>query len=58
MKRGIRISLILVIVSLFFGFTYRFFGEADMESANNVMDKAGSAAEKAAVKIKEEFDKL
>ncbi len=48
------ISLILIIVSLFFGFTYRFCGETDMESANTVMDKASSAAEK----VKEEFGKL
>ena len=48
------ISLIAVIVSLFFGVTYSFKGEADLSGANTVMDKASSAAEK----VKEEYNKL
>ncbi len=48
------ITLIAVIVSLFFGVSYSFKGEADMSAANNVMGKASSAAEK----VKEEYDKL
>ena len=48
------ISIIAIIVSLFFGVTYSFKGEADMSVANNVMDKASSAAEK----VKEEYEKL
>ena len=45
--------LVLVIVSLFFGCRYRFMGEADMQAANDIMDKAANAADKA----KEEFKK-
>ena len=48
------ISIIAIIVSLFFGVTYSFKGEADMSVANNVMGKASSAAEK----VKEEYEKL
>ena len=48
------ISIIAVIVSLFFGVTYSFKGEAKMSAANTVMDKASSAAEK----VKEEYNKL
>ena len=48
------ISIIAVIVSLFFGVSYSFKGEADMSAANNVMGKASSAAEK----VKEEYNKL
>ena len=48
------IVLILLIVSLFFGYRYSFRGEADLKVANDVMEKAANAAEKA----KEEFDKI
>ena len=48
------ISIIAVIVSLFFGVTYSFKGEAKMSAANTVMDKVSSAAEK----VKEEYNKL
>ena len=48
------ISLILIIISLFFGFGYSFIGEADLDAANKVMDKASNAAEK----VKEEYNKL
>ncbi len=48
------IVLILLIVSLFFGYRYSFRGEADLKVANDVMEKAADAAEKA----KEEFDKM
>ncbi len=48
------ITLIAVIVSLFFGVGYSFMGESDMSAAKSVMDKASSAAEK----VKEEYDKL
>ena len=47
------IGLILLIVSLFFGFTYRFEGGTDLKAANDVMEKASGAAEK----VKEEFRK-
>ena len=47
------IGLVLLIVSLFFGFTYQFQGEADMEAANRVMSKASDVAEK----VKEEIKK-
>ena len=43
--------LVVVVVSLFFGCRYRFVGEADMQAANDIMDKAANAADKA----KEEF---
>ena len=52
------ISIIALIVSLFFGVTYAFRGEADMTAANDAMSKASSAAEKAAEKVKEEYNKL
>lgn len=45
--------LVLVVVSLFFGCRYRFVGEADMQAANDIMDKAANAADRA----KEEFKK-
>ena len=45
------ISLILIVISLFFGYTYSFKGEADLEKVNDVMGKASKAAEK----VKEEF---
>ena len=48
------VAIIAVIVSLFFGVTYSFKGEADMKAANDVMGKASGAAEK----VKEEFNKL
>ena len=48
------ISIIAMIVSLFFGVTYSFKGETDMSVANNVMDKASSAAET----VKDEYEKL
>ena len=48
------VSLIAIIISLFFGITYSFKGEADLSAANNVMDKASNAAEK----VKEEYNKL
>ena len=41
----------LVIVSLFFSFTYRFVGENELGGANEMLDKASGAAEK----VKEEF---
>ena len=48
------ISLIALVVSLFFGVSYSFKGESDLSAANTVMDKASSAAEK----VKEEYNKL
>ena len=39
--------LVLVVVSLFFGCRYRFVGEADMQAANDSMDKAANAADRA-----------
>ena len=52
------ISIIAVIVSLFFGVTYSFKGEADMDAANDAMGKVSNAAEKVAEKVKEEYNKL
>ena len=52
------ISIIALIVSLFFGVTYSFKGEADMSAANDAMGKASSAAGKVAEKVKEEYNKL
>lgn len=48
------LSLIAFIVSLFFGCSYTFAGEADLKAADIVMDKAKQAADK----IKEEYNKL
>ncbi|MCR4962396.1 MAG: hypothetical protein K6B40_00790 [Firmicutes bacterium] len=48
------ISIIALIVSLFFGVSYSFQGKADMKSANDVMEKASHAAEK----VKEEYHHL
>lgn len=45
------LTLVLVVVSLFFDFSYKLVGEKDMENANRVMDKFSRAAEKA----KDEF---
>ena len=47
------LAVILVIVSLFFDFRYTFSGEADLKSANEIMDKAAEAAEKAKEEFKE-----
>ena len=52
------ISIIGIIVSLFFGVTYSFKGEADLSAANDAMGKASSAAGKVAEKVKEEYNKL
>ena len=40
-----RISLLVMIASLFFGVRYRFVGDDDLTVANDIMDKAGSLAE-------------
>ena len=48
------ITWIVVIVSLFLGVRYEFAGEADLETANDIMGKASDAAEK----VKEEYNKL
>lgn len=45
------LALVLVVVSLFFDFSYKLVGEKDMNEANRVMDKFSRAAEKA----KDEF---
>ena len=45
---------VLFVVSLFFGFTYRFAGEADMKTANEVMEKVSDTAEK----IRDEVRKM
>ena len=47
-------SLILIVISLFFGFTYSFKGEADLKAVNDVMEKASDVAEK----VKEEVNKM
>ena len=46
--------LTCMIVSLFFDCRYSFCGKDKMETANNVMDKAGEFAEQ----VKDEFNKL
>ena len=51
---GWSVILVLVVISLFFGFTYSFKGEADLEIANKAMNTASAAAEK----VKEEYHKL
>ena len=51
---GWSVILILVVISLFFGFKYSFKGEADLGIANKAMDTASAAAEK----VKEEYHKL
>ncbi|MCR4739559.1 MAG: hypothetical protein K5886_04775 [Lachnospiraceae bacterium] len=43
--------LILIAVSLFFDWNYRFYGKNDLSGANNVVDKAKEAAEQ----VKEGF---
>lgn len=48
------VSLVILIVGLFLGCRYSFKGEAEMNAANKVMNKASEAAEK----VKDEFDKL
>lgn len=48
------VSLILIVISLFFGFTYSFKGEADLKAVNDVMEKASDVAEK----VKEEVNKM
>ena len=51
---GWSVILVLVVISLFFGFTYSFKGEADLGIANKAMNTASAAAEK----VKEEYHKL
>lgn len=48
------VSLIVMIVALFFGCRYSFQGKAEMKLANDVCDKASEAADK----MKEEYDRL
>ena len=48
------VSLIVMIVALFFGCRYSFQGKAEMKLANDVCDKASEAADK----VKEEYDRL
>ena len=48
------VSLIVMIVALFFGCRYSFQGKAEMKLANDVCDRASEAADK----MKEEYDKL
>ncbi len=48
------LSLVLVVVSLFFGFSYRCQGEKDMDKVNRVMEKARKAAENAKEAFEEE----
>lgn len=46
--------LTCMVISLFFDCRYSFCGQDNMETANNVMDKAGEFAEQ----VKDEFSKL
>ena len=43
--------LVLIVVSLFFDWNYKFYGKNNLQGANNVMDKAKETAEQ----VKEEF---
>ena len=48
------VTLVAMIVALFFGCTYSFKGIDEMKFANNVCEKASEAAEK----VKEEYNRL
>ncbi len=48
------VTLVAMIVALFFGCKYSFKGEDEMKTANTVCEKATEAAEK----VKEEYNKL
>ena len=48
------VTLIAMVVALFFGCKYSFKGEDEMKTANSVCEKASEAAEK----VKEEYNKL
>ena len=48
------VTIIAMIVALFFGCRYSFKGVDEMKAANNVCEKASEAAEK----VKEEYNKL
>ena len=48
-----RVSLVVLVVGLFFGFRYSFEGRDELKEANELMQSAGNAAEK----VKEEFTK-
>ncbi len=48
------VTLVAMVVALFFGCRYGFRGADEMKLANDVCDKASEAADK----VKEEFDKL
>ncbi|MBP3900669.1 MAG: hypothetical protein J6D53_04305 [Blautia sp.] len=48
-----RVSLVVLVVGLFFGFRYSFEGRDELKEANELMESAGNAAEK----VKEEFTK-
>ena len=43
--------LVLIVVSLFFDWNYKFYGKNNLQGANNVMDQAKETAEQ----VKEEF---
>ena len=49
-----QVTLVAMIVALFFGCRYSFKGADEMKAANNVCDKVTEAAEK----VKEEYNKL
>lgn len=48
------VTIVVMIVALFFGCRYSFKGQAEMKLANDVCDKASEAADK----MKEEYNKL
>ncbi len=48
------VTLVVMVVALFFGCRYSFKGVAEMKTANDVCDKVSEAAEK----VKEEYNKL
>ncbi len=48
------VTVVVMIVALFFGCKYSFKGAAEMKFANDVCDKASEAADK----VKEEYNKL
>ncbi|MCR5323060.1 MAG: DUF4342 domain-containing protein [Lachnospiraceae bacterium] len=52
------VTIIALVVSLFFGFKYSFAGEGDLSAVNNVCNKAGELAVQVKDKVVDEYNKL
>ena len=52
------VTIIALVVSLFFGYKYSFAGEGDLSAVNNVCDKAGELAVQVKDKVVDEYNKL